>query len=739
MANSMKNPRISILMTVFNSATRLSDFTPRMLLKDAIDTILNQTFQDFELVILDNMSQDQTFEICLAYGKRDSRIKVYKDYELTNTEEALGKLLKMTNGQLVAFANDDDRWDPLFLETVVNAYESDSSADCYFTNAILIDLNDKPIRTMTKRANEKVYEKHSARVEKFTRYFLFRDPLPKIFGLYKRSSLERVFPLRKFDSLGADMDNLFFMKFFSQNMSCEFIDKPLFFYRERPRPIGEYKNIQKIEDFDSAREILKYLNHQFDFYLECCLLASLYFGEAELNFFYAFSFESFLNHTIEKLEWLKRDYINQNQSENALAQLISFLRSISNRSDCSFTDFELSPNQNETSRLVFCEDAVTRKQLTFVRSALTDVREAFSRTYQLLGIENRDCRFDELFRLMNPPFKDFKSPELGEISTESINEGPLISILVTSKNLENFVTDTLSSIEMQKNIKLEMLVAEGGSSDKSIQVISKFRHVKLVSLEDKGFVDGLNLALDESGSPFVAQCCVSDSYASESWLSEATSYLRKNSHVSLVWGFPQYMTEVGELGNISYEQYLYRKTPILSEMYLDWLTNGFYFPEGNFVCHREVFRRCLITQKEFEQNPVEAFLEFTARFHELGYLSSHIPTVANFGRSHKGQSGSVLTNSGTMESFHKKYRSRMRSERRRFMSTGRKSFINPHGNVIQLLKISPSIVFKIYFQGISATITSSIKDLKASIPSSIKTKIRSVFFRSKSLFGKINL
>jgi len=733
----MKNPLISVLMPVFNSETRLIDFTHRILLKDAIETILNQTFQDFELIILDNMSRDQTYEICLAYGEEDSRIRVYKDNELTNTEEALGKLLKFASGQLIAFANDDDKWDPYFLETVVRAYEFDRSADCYFTNAVLIDLNDKPIREMTKQTNENVYDTSASAIEKFTRYFLARDPLPKIFGLYKCSSLERVLPLKKFDSLGADMDNLFFMKFFSQNMSCRFIDLPLFFYRDRPRPIGEYKNLKISDEIKASREVLKYLNHQLDFYLESCLIARLTFKASELNFFFAFSFEGFLSHTIAKLEWLKTDYVNQNRVGRSVKQLISFLNSISTKLDCSFNDFVFSPNQNETSQLVFCDDVITRRQKTLVKSALIQVHDAFARTYQELGIENRECRFDELISLMNSPHEGIESVELREEFNEPVDRNLLISILVTSKNLEHFVSDTLSSIEKQKKIELEILVADGGSLDKSVQLISRFPHARLVSLKDKGFVDGLNLALNESDSPYVAQCCISDGYINENWLFEATDYLRKNPNVSLVWGFPQYMTEDGVLGKISYEQYLHKETPILSEMYFQWLSNGFYFPEGNFVCRRDVFRRCLITQNEFERNPVEAFLEFTARFHEIGYLSSHIPTVANFGRYHQGQSGAILTDSGAMKSFHKRYRLRMRRERRRFLLTRKKSFLNPDGKEIQVLTISPSIVLKIYFQGIARAITRSFEYLKALIPKNLKTSIRSGIFQLKSFIDKI--
>jgi glycosyltransferase involved in cell wall biosynthesis len=275
----------------------------------------------------------------------------------------------------------------------------------------------------------------------------------------------------------------------------------------------------------------------------------------------------------------------------------------------------------------------------------------------------------------------------------------------------------------------KILVADGGSTDNSLDELKRFDNVNLVSLKDDGFVDGLNRVLQGVVSPYVAQCCISDSYASNLWLYEAISFLDKNLDVSLVWGFPRYQSESGELGPISYSEYLYRETPVLSNMYIDWLSSGFYFPEGNFVCRTEVFRSCFVTQREFELKPVEAFLEFTARFHENGYLSSHLPTIANYGRSHENQSGAMLTNSGSMRKFHRDYKRRIRKERWKFLARRKKVFIDSQGVVVEEFKLNPEILFKTFFKGGLSKIIGVNLFVKSKIPVRYKTKIKSLLFK----------
>ena len=90
-------PKISVLMPVFNGERYL---------KAAIDSILNQTFQDLELIIIDDGSTDSTEQIISAYN--DPRIKYYKNPENIGIVASLNKGIDLCTGEFIARMDADD-------------------------------------------------------------------------------------------------------------------------------------------------------------------------------------------------------------------------------------------------------------------------------------------------------------------------------------------------------------------------------------------------------------------------------------------------------------------------------------------------------------------------------------------------------------------------------------------------------------------------------------------------------
>jgi len=91
------NPKISVLMTVFNG---------ERFIREAIESILNQTFRDFEFIIVDNASTDKTLEIISSY--RDPRIVLIKNSENLGQTKALNKGILSSKGEYIARMDADD-------------------------------------------------------------------------------------------------------------------------------------------------------------------------------------------------------------------------------------------------------------------------------------------------------------------------------------------------------------------------------------------------------------------------------------------------------------------------------------------------------------------------------------------------------------------------------------------------------------------------------------------------------
>jgi len=95
----MNNPKVSVLMTAYNEEGYINT---------SIDSILNQTFNDFELIIVDDCSTDKTWEIIQNYAKKDSRVVAIKNEKKLGISGAINKGLEISRGRYIAKMDADD-------------------------------------------------------------------------------------------------------------------------------------------------------------------------------------------------------------------------------------------------------------------------------------------------------------------------------------------------------------------------------------------------------------------------------------------------------------------------------------------------------------------------------------------------------------------------------------------------------------------------------------------------------
>ena len=107
---SRKVPKVSIGLPVYNGEAHL---------RQALDSILAQTFTDFELIISDNASSDGTQEICLEYANRDPRIRYVRANENIGAARNFNRVLELARGTYWRWAAHDDVIQPTLLEKSV--------------------------------------------------------------------------------------------------------------------------------------------------------------------------------------------------------------------------------------------------------------------------------------------------------------------------------------------------------------------------------------------------------------------------------------------------------------------------------------------------------------------------------------------------------------------------------------------------------------------------------------------
>lgn len=121
-----KEMKISIITVVWNNATTI---------KDAIDSVLNQTYKNIEFIVVDGASTDGTVEIIKSYGNQISKFVSEKDKGLY---DAMNKGIKLATGDVVGILNSDDFYiDEFVIEKVINEFES-KKVDSVYADLVFV-------------------------------------------------------------------------------------------------------------------------------------------------------------------------------------------------------------------------------------------------------------------------------------------------------------------------------------------------------------------------------------------------------------------------------------------------------------------------------------------------------------------------------------------------------------------------------------------------------------------------
>lgn len=114
-------PLVSIIMPSYNS---------ELTIEDSINSIVNQNYSNWELIVTDDCSSDNTLSILDICARKDRRIKVFKNVKNLGAGIARNKSIEMANGKYIAFLDSDDVWNCDKLNKQITFMEE---KECFFT------------------------------------------------------------------------------------------------------------------------------------------------------------------------------------------------------------------------------------------------------------------------------------------------------------------------------------------------------------------------------------------------------------------------------------------------------------------------------------------------------------------------------------------------------------------------------------------------------------------------------
>lgn len=130
MSDQNPRPLVSVGLAVYNGERYL---------EEAVDSILNQTFTDFELILSDNASTDRTPEICLRYCRQDRRVRYHRNASNIGGANNENQTVRMARGKYFRWAADDDKLAPDLLARCVEVLETAPSVVLCYSIVVSID------------------------------------------------------------------------------------------------------------------------------------------------------------------------------------------------------------------------------------------------------------------------------------------------------------------------------------------------------------------------------------------------------------------------------------------------------------------------------------------------------------------------------------------------------------------------------------------------------------------------
>lgn len=178
MMTTFKRPRVSIGLPVYNGENYLSE---------ALESILKQTFTDFELIISDNASTDRTQEICERYAAQDERITYTRMEKNVGAAKNYNILINHARGDYFKWAAHDDLLDPVFLERCIEVLDQDSEVVLTYPQTVLLDINGKAYGEYADGLNLNSPKPH----ERFQKFFNNPGMCHAVFGLIRFDILKK--------------------------------------------------------------------------------------------------------------------------------------------------------------------------------------------------------------------------------------------------------------------------------------------------------------------------------------------------------------------------------------------------------------------------------------------------------------------------------------------------------------------------------------------------------------------
>lgn len=195
----------------------MASYNGERFITEQLDSILNQSYHNIELVIVDDCSKDETISIIKRYQEKFSNIKLFQNEMNSGVTKTFERAIQESKGEFIAISDQDDIWELNKIEILMNEI---GSFDAVYSNSLLVDAQGNSLnKSFTTIMNMKTYTCGAP--------FLLSNSVPGHTILMKRDFVEKILPFPK------DMLFDLWIGFCAAgNNGIKFVDKTLVKYRQ---------------------------------------------------------------------------------------------------------------------------------------------------------------------------------------------------------------------------------------------------------------------------------------------------------------------------------------------------------------------------------------------------------------------------------------------------------------------------------------------------------------------------
>ena len=255
MIETHRDPKVSVIIPNYNYAPYLAK---------RIESVLNQTYQDFEVIIIDDASSDNSIDIISGY-LADKRIRtVFRKKNSGNLFKNWNLGVKQARGEYIWIAESDDYADTRFLEVLVSRLEQNPSAGLCYCQSLKVDETNNVIGSMQAYTDDldpdrwKKSFMNNGRDE-CSRYLIYKNTIPNASAV--------LFRKRIYVQAGYSSESVYYGNDWRTWISLLLISdivfdaRPLNYYREHQHSVREKMDMTEFE-IQSAYLVLRFIENQ---------------------------------------------------------------------------------------------------------------------------------------------------------------------------------------------------------------------------------------------------------------------------------------------------------------------------------------------------------------------------------------------------------------------------------------------------------------------------------------------